>query len=384
MPHTVLVLGGGIGGLVAAHRLRRHLPRADRVVLVDQDTTFRFAPSYLWVLDASRTPHRLARARSRLRRHGIQTHTGEVTGIDTDKRQVDTSIGGLGYDRLVIALGAQLAPEAVPGFAQAAHNLYHLDGAIAARDALQHLSGGRVAVVVARPPYKCPAAPWEAALLTEALLRRRGIRDRCRVDVYTPEPAPMPTAGPRIGQAVADLLAHRGIELHPGHQLDHIAPDHRRLGFADGTHADYDLLIGVPAHQPPAVIRDSDLAGPTGYIPVHPATLATAAEGVYAIGDITAIPIAGGKLLPKAGVFAHAQANVVARRIADELAGRTPTATFSGRGACFLETGNGRAGYATGSFYHPEGPALRLHPPARRWHLAKIVVERYWLTRWWW
>ena len=56
---------------------------------------------------------------------------------------------------------------------------------------------------------------WEAALLTEALLRRRGIRDRCRVDVYIPEPAPMHAAGPRIGQTVADLLARRGIELPP-------------------------------------------------------------------------------------------------------------------------------------------------------------------------
>jgi sulfide:quinone oxidoreductase len=383
MAHTVLVLGGGVGGLVAAHRLRRRLPRTDRVVLVDQDTEHRYAPSYLWALDGSRAPQKLARPLTRLRRHGIDLHTGEVTGIDVDKRHVDTTTGVHGYDRLVIALGAQLAPDAVPGFS-AAHNLYRLDGAIAARDALRTLTGGRVAVVVARPPYKCPAAPWEAALLTEALLRHRGIRNQCQVDVYTPEPLPMPTAGPDIGQAVADLLAQRGIGFHPGHQLDHIDPDRHRLAFADDDHADYDLLIGVPAHQAPTVIRDSVLAGPTGYIPVNPATLATPVDGVYAIGDVTAIPIAGGKLLPKAGVFAHAHADVVARRIADELAGHTPTASFDGIGACFLETGDGRAAYATGNFYNPNGPTLRLHPPARRWHLAKTALERYWLTRWWW
>jgi sulfide:quinone oxidoreductase len=383
MSHTVLVLGGGVGGLVAAHRLRRHLPKTDRVVLVDQGTTHRYAPSYLWVLNGSRPPDKIVRPLARLRRHGIDLHTGEVTGIDVDKRRVDTTAGPLDYDRLVIALGASLAPDTVPGFA-AAYNLYRLDGAAAARDALRAFTGGRVAVVVARPPYKCPAAPWEAALLTEALLRHRGIRDHCQIDVYTPEPLPMPTAGPAIGQAVADLLAGRGIGFHPGHQLDRIDPDRHRLAFADGTHADYDLLIGVPAHQAPAVIRDSTLAGPAGYIPVDPATLATTAEGVYAIGDVTAIPIAGGKRLPKAGVFAHAHADVVARRIADELAGRTPTATFDGRGACFLETGDGRAAYATGTFYHPDGPTLRLHQPARRWHLAKLGLERYWLTRWWW
>jgi sulfide:quinone oxidoreductase len=384
MTHTVVVLGGGVGGLVAAHRLRRHLPRSYRVVLVDQDTGYRYAPSYLWVLDGSRAPHKLSRPLARLRHHGIDLHIGEVTSIDVDKQQVDTTTGVLGHDRLVIALGAQLDSDAVPGFAAAAHNFYRLDGATTARDALQKLTGGRVAVVVARPPYKCPAAPWEAALLTEAMLRRRGIRHHSQIDVYTPEPLPMPTAGPQIGQAVADLLTQRGIGFHPGHQLDHIDPNQHRLVFADGGHADYDLLLGVPAHQAPAAIRDSALAGPTGYIPVDPATLATTVDGVYAIGDVTTIPIAGGKALPKAGVFAHAHADVVARRIADELAGHTPTATFDGTGACFLETGDGRAAYATGNFYAPDGPTLRLRPPARRWHLAKTAVERYWLTRWWW
>jgi sulfide:quinone oxidoreductase len=383
MAHTVVVLGSGVGGLVAAHRLRRRLPKSDRVVLVDRDTEYRYAPSYLWVLDGSRTPQRLTRPLARLRRHGIDLHIAEVTGIDVDKRQADTTSGVLGYDRLVIALGAQLAPETVPGFAEGAHDLYRLDGATAGRGALHQLTGGRVAVVLSRAPYKCPAAPWEAALLTEALLRRRGIRDRCEVDVYTPEPLPMPTAGPQIGQAVVDLLTQRGIGFHPAHHLDHIDPDQHRLAFA-GTEADYDLLLGVPAHQAPTVIRDSSLAGPTGYIPVDPATLATSIDGVYAIGDVTAIPIAAGKSLPKAGVFAYAEADIVARRIADELVGRTPTATFDGAGACFLETGDGRAGYATGNFYATNGPTLRLRPPARRWHLAKTALERYWLTRWWW
>lgn len=87
--------------------------------------------------------------------------------------------------------------------------------------------------------------------------------------------------------------------------------------------------------------------------------------------------------LPKAGVFAHAQGEVVADRIVDELAGRVPTATFDGHGACFLEVGGGSAAYATGDFYAPQGPDLELRPPAR-WHLAKVRLERHWLTRWWW
>ena len=52
--HTVVILGGGTGGLVAARRLRRLLAPADRVVVVDRSSTYQFAPSLLWVLTGAR------------------------------------------------------------------------------------------------------------------------------------------------------------------------------------------------------------------------------------------------------------------------------------------------------------------------------------------
>ena len=97
----------------------------------------------------------------------------EVLEIDPTHRTVKTSGAELSFDRLVIALGAELAPDLLAGFAQAAHNVYTHDGAAAAGDALRRLTSGRVAVVVARLPYKCPAAPYETAFLADALLRRR-------------------------------------------------------------------------------------------------------------------------------------------------------------------------------------------------------------------
>lgn len=382
--NTVVVLGAGVGGVVAAHRLRRRLPRSDRVVLLDRAAEQHYAPSLLWTLTGARRPGGLRRPLARLRRHGIQFEQADVTAIDTDASRVHGPRGAMAYDRLVLAVGAQLDPAATPGF-DAAHNFYSPAGAASGHDALDTVDTGRIVVAVAGMPYKCPAAPWEAALLTDAMLRDRGVRQRCTIAVHTPEPQPMPVAGPDIGQQVRELLADRDIEVHVGHQLDRVEPDDRQLVFGDGTTAAYDVLLGVPAHRAPAVVADSPLAGPAGFVPVDPATLAVAAvPNVHAIGDITAIPIAGGMKLPKAGVFAHAQAEVVADRIADELAGRAPTATFDGHGACFLEVGGGRAAYATGDFYAPQGPELELRPPARRWHLAKVGLERYWLTRWWW
>lgn len=377
--NTVVVLGAGTGGLVAARRLRRKLGREDRVVLVERDPVYRFAPSFLWVMTGARKPAQVTRDLRRLRRRGIELVEAEARTLDPESRRVETTDGQVAYDRLVIALGAELVPEALPGFAEAAHNVYTLDGALTAGRALAALEGGRVVVLVSRLPYKCPAAPYETALLADAVLRKRGVR--ASVDVYTPEPQPLPSAGPAAGEAVRRILEARGIGFHPEASVGRIDSEARELVFEDGTRVPYDLLLGVPVHRPPAPVRDGGLAADGGFVPVDRSTLATRAEGVFAIGDVTTIPIWGGKLLPKAGVFAHAEAEVVAARIADELAGRVPTAVFDGSGSCFLELGEGKTAYATGNFYaDPVQVALR--GPGRRWHLAKVAFEKYWLRRW--
>jgi len=379
---TVAVLGAGTGGLVAARRLRRRLGDQHRVVLVDRDPTYTFAPSYLWVLTGARRPDQITRDLHRLERFGIELLIGDVLEIDTDRRVVKTTEAGLDFDHLVIALGAELAPDELPGFADGAHNLYTLDGADHARHALTQFRGGQVVVLVSRLPYKCPAAPYEAAFLVEAALRRAGVRDDSHIDIYTPEPFPMPTAGPDLGHALEQMLTERGIAFHPEAPAERVDAKAGGLVLADGTRVPADLLLGVPPHRAPAVARDSGLAAESGFVPVDRATLATTVEGIHAIGDVTTIPIAGDKFLPKAGVFAHAEAEVVADRIAADLAGQTSHATFDGTGSCFVELGDGRAASATGNFYAQDAPRIRLRRPGRRWHLAKVAFEKYWLRRW--
>lgn len=383
---TVVVLGGGIGGVVAARRLRRLVDDADRVVLVERDPILRFAPSFLWAMTGARRAEQITRDVRRLRGEGIEVLHTEVAAIDSGNRRVTTTDGTIDADTLVVALGAALDPAAVPGFAGGAHNIYSLDGAIAAGDSLRAMRSGSVAVLVSAMPYKCPAAPYEAAFFADAMLRRAGVRDRVAVDIHTPEGLPMPTAGPVIGEALVGMLEARGIGFHPGRTIDHIDrdpnDDRRVLVFADGTEAEAAVLLGVPVHRPPAVIASSSLAAAGGYVPVDAHTLATTLPGVCAIGDVTAIPIAGGKMLPKAGVFAEGEADVVARRIADDWRGKPQHATFDGVGACFVELGDGTSAYAKGDFYAADGPAVRMRRPGRRWHLAKVAFEQYWLRRW--
>jgi len=86
------------------------------------------------------------------------------------------------------------------------------------------------------PSPACPEAPDEAAFLTEALLHGRRVRD-VTIDICTPEPLPMPTAGPVLGQALAGMLAERGIGFHPGQVIEAIDPGTRELVLAGGQRA---------------------------------------------------------------------------------------------------------------------------------------------------
>jgi sulfide:quinone oxidoreductase len=380
--NTVLILGGGTGGLVAARRLRRLVDPADRVVVVDQTADYLFAPSFLWVMNGTRRPGQVEAERARLRRDGIEILQAGIHEIDPVHRRVKTSEAEIGFDRLVIALGADLDPSAVPGFPEAAHNLYTLAGATAASTALHGFEGGRVVVAVSRLPFKCPAAPYEAAFLAEAMLRRRGLRDQVTIDVYTPEPFPMPTAGPVPGNALAAMLAQRGISYHPNQSIERIDLHAQELVLQGGERAGYDVLLGIPAHRAPEAAANSSLAGETGFVPADPATLATSAEGVYAVGDVTAVPLPGEGFLPKAGVFAEAEAKIAACNIASELAGRKPDAAFDGHGGCLVELGDRQAAFATGNFYARGGPRIKLHGPGAQWHWAKVAFEQYWLRRW--
>ncbi len=379
---TVVVLGGGVGGLVAASLLRRRLPGSHRVVLIDRAAEHLFQPSLLWVAIGDRRPERIQRPLSRLARKGIDVVVAEIEQIDAERRAVRAGGREFTGDAVVIALGAELAPDTVPGLVQAGHNLYTLEGAAALRDALARFAGGKVVVLTAAPAYKCPAAPYEAAMLIEYTLRRRGVRHQAQVDIHAAEPGPMGVAGPQVSAAVRMMVEQKGIGYHPEHQVVSVDPAARRLTFSDGTHAQYDLLAYVPPHRAPAVVRRAGLAGEGGWVSVDRATFITRFPGVYAIGDVTAVPLAMGKPLPKAGVFAHAQAEVVAANLAAEWTGRGGRRVFDGYGKCFLETGDGRAGLGAGNFYAEPTPEVTLRRPRRWWRWGKVLFERRWLSRW--
>ncbi len=379
MGAEVLILGGGFGGWVAATELRDGLPEDCRVTVVDRNDSSCLGLSLLWLLTGDRDPDRISRSFSSLERKGISFVRGEIDWIDPRRRTA--AVGGktLSCDYLVVALGAELAPETIPGLVESGHDFYTLSGADALRRAMARFSGGKLVVMTTAPGYKCPAAPYEAAMLLEEFCRRHDLRDKTRVELYAAEPAPMGVAGPAVSRAVRQMIESKGIVYRPEHQV--VAADRagRGLRFSNGVEADFDLLCYVPPHRAPGVVRESPLIGESGWVEVDRHTLATKFERVYALGDAVSIPLKLGKPLPKAGTFAENEARVVARNIIRDITGDGEAASFDGRGACYVETGDGLAAYGEGKFYEDPVPEVILHPASPEWHDAKIRYEEAWL-----
>ena len=384
---TIVILGGGVGGVVAATSLRRSLPKHHQVVLVDREPNHLFAPSLLWLMTGRRSARQITRPLSQVAKKGVEVVIGEIESIDPAgcRVRVSGAVGGdreLEADYLIVSLGAELDSGAIPGLAKAGHSFYTLAGAASFRDALARFSGGRIVVLTATPAYKCPAAPYEAAMLVEADVRGRGISEQTRIDLYSAEPGPLGVAGPEVSAGVRRMVEAKGIGYHPEHQVVGVDPETRQITFKNGSTIEFDLLAYVPPHRAPRVIRESALVDASGWIPVDRDALHTRFANVYAVGDVTAIPLVMGKPLPKAGVFAERQARVVARNITTALTDKGRAAGFDGHGECFVETGDNRAGYGRGDFYAEPLPQVKLYAAGRRWHLAKVAFEKNWFRRW--
>ncbi len=211
---TIVILGGGFGGLSTAQQLRRVLPPENRVVVVERKDTFSLCSFNMrFMVGEVKDQREVERTLSRLEHKGIEWVHGEILEVDPTARRVRTSAATLEGDYLIIALGAEKDGSGIPGFAESAFNLYDANEALLVHKSLQELDAGRAIVLVCRSPFSCPSAPYEAAFLMESAFRSKGNRQRVEIAIYTPELKPMGSAGPAMGDAVIGMLKERDIKF---------------------------------------------------------------------------------------------------------------------------------------------------------------------------
>jgi sulfide:quinone oxidoreductase len=270
---TTVILGGGFGGISAANALRQLLTAGHEIVVIDESSRFHVGAGKTWIMLGERTYDQVSQSRVALLAPGIRFVEAKIQSIGLSNRTVSLESGSLNWDFLVIALGADLNPAKVPGLAEATHTFYTVEGAQRLKVVLERFSGGDLAILIPKVPFKCPPAPYEAALLLHHAFERRGLAGKVRLAIYTAEGAPMATAGPEMGQYIKEELAQRAIAFFPQRSTSRVDGSAQSVVFEDGSEARYDLLIAIPPHEAPQVVRDAQLTNQSGWIPVDPRTL---------------------------------------------------------------------------------------------------------------
>ncbi|WP_292989180.1 FAD/NAD(P)-binding oxidoreductase [Mycobacterium sp.] len=384
MSKKLLILGAGIGGLSVIKEIWESGVSLDDldITVVDEDFAHFLGFTLPWVMRGWRDRDSVPIRPSATALARVRKVTGTVQAIHPERRTV--TLAGrteLGFDALVIATGARNAIDAVPGLSDAmaagtAVHYYTADAATRANQALRGFTGGDLVFLVTSQPYRCPVAPYEGSLLAADLLRDNGIRSHTAISVYSPEKYPMPSAGPFAGPELVELLNRHGIAFFGDHAVDRIDPDRRQIHFQHGGTKVYDLLVFIPPHEP-AVTLD----GP-GWISVDAITMQTHHPGIFAIGDATAIASPSGRPLPKAAIFAKNGARAAARNALHHLGLTESVTALSGKGYCYVDTGEGNSALGQGDFFTMPHPAIHLSPPSETLHHDKQDEERDWRAVW--
>ncbi len=375
----ILILGAGFGGLQTATRLKEELNDSVDITLIDKNNFFLIGFTKFDVMFGRRTSEDVKLYYKHLAIEGINFIQDTIEKIDPDKKIVKTSYAEFSYDYLIVALGADLAPEAIPGFVEGGHEFYSLEGAEKIIPAINKFESGTLLISIFSKPYKCPPAPYEAAIQLHDLFVRKGIRDKIILKMLIPGPMPLPIAK-NVSSEIEHLLKERNIELLKKHKVVELNPDKKEAIIENSNPIGYDLFIGIPIHKPPQVVRESALSK-NGWVSVNKDNLETTFENVYAVGDVTSIPV-GDFAVPKAGALAENAANAVADDIINKIKKRKRSHTFEAAGSCYLEFGSGEVAKINTNFLGHSQPQVTLEGPSIEFRADKENFEKERIKKW--
>ncbi|MFK5633773.1 MULTISPECIES: NAD(P)/FAD-dependent oxidoreductase [unclassified Ornithinimicrobium] len=386
--NTLLILGAGTAGTMAANLLRKHLGADDwSITVVDQDARHVYQPGLLFIPFWMK-PERVVKDRREFLPEGVEFVESGISRVDAQEQVVELADGRrLSYDWLIIASGTRPDTSLVPGLADGSlfrdkvHEFYTLEGSIALKKSLESFEQGRILVHISEMPIKCPVAPLEFVFLVEDHFRKKGLRHKVDITFVTPLDGAF--TKPVASEELGGLLKERSIRVVADFAVERIDNETQHLVSYDGREVPFDLLVTVPPHTGQKFIFDSGLGNDAGFVPVDKHTLRSVThERIFVLGDASDIPTS------KAGSVAHFATEMFIDNFLAAIEGRPLPNAFDGHANCFVESGRGQAllldfNYDTeplkGSFPLPAVGPMKLLKATRANHMGKLAFEQiYW------
>ncbi|WP_133510982.1 NAD(P)/FAD-dependent oxidoreductase [Candidatus Thiosymbion oneisti] len=355
----VTIIGSGFAALTAVRTLRKAATET-ALTLVSPRAELVYYPGLIWVPTGLRTGDDLRiPLESFLRRMGVKHVAAEVTGLGNGGRVLETTAGEIENDGLIIGSGGRYMKK-LPG---SEHMILPCEGIAAAqriRDRLQGMDGGTIAMGFAGNP-KEPAAMrggplFEFLFGIDSYLRRQNRRERFELIFFTPAEKPGNRLGPKAVAGLQAEMNKRGIRTHLGHRLKGFAP--QRV-MTEGGELDADLILFIPGMTGSQWFDNTDLPrSEGGFIKADRQCRVDGMERVYVAGDSGSFP--GPEWMPKQAHMADLQAKAAAANLADELAGRQPTATYRVELLCIVDAHDRGMLVARNEKHNLVLPAMRL------------------------
>ena len=397
---TIIVLGAGLGGMAAAYEIRAAVGKGHAITVVGESPHFNFTPSNPWVAVGWRKPADIRlEAAPALKKHAIDfidMPAAAVLPAQNQVRLVDGRV--LDYDYLVIATGPRLAFDEVPGLGphsghtQSVCTGPHAQGAWQAYE--EFLKHPGPIVVGAVQGASCFGPAYEFAMILDADLRKRKLRDRVPMTFVTAEPyiGHMGLGGVGDSKSLLESeLRQRHIKWITNARVSAVEKGKLKVDEVDGKGAlaqshevafDYAMLL--PAFTGVDAVRGVEgLTNPRGFILIdehqrNPTFRNIFSAGVcVAIPPVEATPVPTGA--PKTGFMIESMVTAIAHNLRDALAGREGKARATWNAVCLADMGDTGAAFV----------ALPQIPPRNvtwakvgKWvHLAKVAFEKYYLRK---
>ncbi|MGZ8153475.1 MAG: NAD(P)/FAD-dependent oxidoreductase [Methylovulum sp.] len=397
----IVVLGAGIGGVPMAYEMKETVGKSHDVIVISDSPTFHFVPSNPWIPPRWRKPEDLkVELAPVMKKKGIEFIQKAAAKVDPANNQVLLDDGSaVAYDYLIIATGPRLAFDEVPGLGPDGHtsSVCHVDhAAVAAQDWDKFMENPGPIVVGAVQGASCYGPAYEYLMIIETECRKRKIRDRVPMTFVTAEPYIGHLGLGGVGDTkglLESALRDKSIKWITNAKVDKIEPGIMYVTEVDEDGKDkkkhelpFKHSMMLPAFTGVDAVRKVDVEGlvnPRGFVLVDEHQRNKTFKNIYSIGVCIAIPPIEPTPVPvgapKTGYMIESMVTATAHNIADQLAGKEPTAKATWNALCLADFGDSGVAFLA----KPQMPPRNTTWSAQGWwvHLAKIGFEKYFIRK---